>query len=505
MQSNIFLYQICYQDDHLDSLDPDFMALENRDNLRPDWREYWPIRNHLLKTDLDEDGYYGFLSPKFSLKTGLAGADVKRFVNSHPEADVLTFSPQADMGAFFLNVFEQGETFDPGFLETAQELLSQLDYATELKTLVMDSRQVVFSNFIVARPAFWRQWLMLCEQIFALAESGDSALADKINAPTTYPGEVPRKVFIIERMASFLLTSGQWRCAPYSTYQCAWSALPTSQFKQEAISSDALKMAHNETGDEVFLSSFATLRKKLFSVTKTATLSSKTTASKAIKQTPAHTIVNTDLLNLMPSGVRRIVEVGCMHGAMANACRDLHPSVHYFGIDIDPEYAQVAAQFCDQTLGIDIESMSENDFQTLFPSDCWIFGDCLEHLRDPWRIMRMVRKSIDPDGCTLICIPNAQHWSVQMRLATGQFHYEDSGLLDRTHLRWFTRTTLLEMFSETGWRIEHGFSRQLPTQPPPGLLEGIQATATAAGADGERTIADTLAFQYLFRLRPDYG
>lgn len=264
MKSNIFLYQICYQNDHIESLDPDFMVLENRENLRPDWREYWPIRNYLLKSDLDEECYYGFMSPKFSQKTGLRGADVKSFISAHSGADIFTFSPQADMGALFLNVFEQGDTFDPGFFATVQELLIYFGYSVDLKSLVMDSRQVVFSNFIVARPAFWREWLNLCEKIFDLAESGDSDLADRVNRPTSYPGSVPCKVFIIERMASFLLASGQWCCAPYSTYQCAWSALPTSQFKQEAISSDALKMAYNETKNEDFLSAFAALRNRLF-------------------------------------------------------------------------------------------------------------------------------------------------------------------------------------------------------------------------------------------------
>ncbi|MFT3813819.1 MAG: class I SAM-dependent methyltransferase [Acidovorax sp.] len=221
-----------------------------------------------------------------------------------------------------------------------------------------------------------------------------------------------------------------------------------------------------------------------------------------MQQTPAHNVVNTDLMQLIPADARRIVEVGCMHGAMARAYREAHPSIHYVGIDIDPGYAQVAAQFCDQALGADIESMPAEAFQSLFPSDCWIFGDCLEHLRDPWRIVRMVRESIDPGGSLLVCIPNAQHWSVQMRLATGQFRYEDSGLLDRTHLRWFTRVTLIEMFTQAGWQIEHGFSRQLPAQAPQALLDGIRAIAEAAGANGEEAVVDAQAFQYLFRLRP---
>ncbi len=191
-----------------------------------------------------------------------------------------------------------------------------------------------------------------------------------------------------------------------------------------------------------------------------------------------------------------------MHGAMARAYREINPAVHYVGIDIDPDYAQVAAQYCDRALGADVESLPPEEFGSLFPSDCWIFGDCLEHLRDPWRIVRMVRESISPDGCMLVCLPNAQHWSVQMRLATGQFHYEDSGLLDRTHLRWFTRTTMISMFSQAGWKIEHGFGRHLPTQAPAALMDGISSIAEAAGSDRAQALADAQIFQFLFKLVP---
>ena len=185
-------------------------------------------------------------------------------MEAHPQADVFTFSPQADMGAFFLNVFIQGETFDPGSLNACEELLSHIGQPVDLKSLVMDSRQVVFSNFIVAKPAFWYEWLALCEKIFALAEANDSPLASRINAPTTYPGQVSRKVFIIERIASLLLARGSWRCAPYSTFQCAWSGLPTARFRQEAIASDALKLAYNETRQGDFLSAYAELQQRIF-------------------------------------------------------------------------------------------------------------------------------------------------------------------------------------------------------------------------------------------------
>lgn len=261
---DIQLFSIAWSPETLVQTDPDIAIVDNTANLRPDWREYWPIRQFLLHTPLDANTFYGFFSPKFASKTGLAGADVIRFIHAQPAADVFTFSPQADMGAFFLNVFIQGDTFDPGLLEVCQELLEHIGQPTDLKALVMDSRQVVFSNFIVARPAFWHQWLALCEKIFELTEANDSPLAAKVNALTTYPGQVPRKVFIIERIASLLLACGPWRCMPYSTFQCAWSGLPTAQFRNEAIASDALKLAYNETRHSDFINAYAELQRRIF-------------------------------------------------------------------------------------------------------------------------------------------------------------------------------------------------------------------------------------------------
>ena len=221
-----------------------------------------------------------------------------------------------------------------------------------------------------------------------------------------------------------------------------------------------------------------------------------------MKQTPAHSVVNRDLLALMPPSARRVVEVGCMHGALAQTFRAINPKVHYTGIDIDADYAQVARQRCDVALSGDIEHFDASTFSSLFPSDCWVFGDCLEHLRDPWRVVRQIRERIDADGCLVACIPNAQHWSVQMRLATGLFRYEDSGLLDRTHVRWFTRITMIEMFLQAGWRIESGISRRVPQPPPAALLDGIRAIARAGGADADQAAEDALVFQYLFKVVP---
>lgn len=226
------------------------------------------------------------------------------------------------------------------------------------------------------------------------------------------------------------------------------------------------------------------------------------TAAPLMPQTPAHSVVNRDLLALMPKSASRVVEVGCMHGALAREFRAINPAVHFTGIDIDPAYAAVAAQACDRALPGDIECFDSTALDALFPSDCWVFGDCLEHLRDPWRIVREVRQRIAADGCLVACVPNAQHWSVQMRLATGQFRYQDSGLMDRTHVRWFTRVTLIELFTQAGWRIEAALARRLPQAAPPALMDGIRAIAQAGGADAQQAAEDATVFQYLFRVVP---
>jgi len=221
-----------------------------------------------------------------------------------------------------------------------------------------------------------------------------------------------------------------------------------------------------------------------------------------MKQTPAHDIVNADLLALIPPRARRIVEVGCMRGAMAQAYLATNPQADYVGIDIDPDYAAAAAAHCTRTLAGDIETFDGKAIDKLFPSDCWIFGDCLEHLRDPWRIVKLIRSAIDSDGCLLVCLPNAQHWSVQTRLASGLFRYEDQGLMDRTHVRWFTRVTMLEMFAQAGWKVQSAASRILPARAPSDVMNAIKALARASGADPEQAAVDANAFQFVVRAVP---
>jgi hypothetical protein len=271
-QPDVHLFQIGYSDASVAALEPGYALLDNRPNARPDWYEYWPIRRHLLDQlhghTLDDEAFYGFFSPKFGAKTGLTHGQVQAFVReSAHQADVVLFSPQPDMGAFFLNVFEQGETFDPGLIGAYEAFLAHIGRPVPLRALVMDSRQTVFSNYFVARPAFWREWLALNEAMFAVCESPDDhPLKAALTATTTYLGPggtgAQRKVFLMERAASLLLATQPWRSVAHNPFGMGWS---TSRFREhptEAYISDALKIAWRDQRYPQYLEAFAAVRER---------------------------------------------------------------------------------------------------------------------------------------------------------------------------------------------------------------------------------------------------
>lgn len=263
--SQAHLFHIAYSPDTLAATPPGFEPLDHSANERSDWREYWPMRKFLLNEPLVDADFYGFFSPRFKEKTGLTPARVREFIAATgPDIDVVSFSPQPDMGAFFLNVFEQEEVFQQGFLATSEAFLQAIGIAVSLKTLVMDSRQIIFSNYFAARPAFWREWLAINEKLFAICENHDSPLTHELTATTDYPGEVQRKIFVMERIAPFLLVlNPDWKVRAYNTFACAWSDTNLKQHKHEAVLSDALKIAMKEQGFPQYLEAFVALRNKL--------------------------------------------------------------------------------------------------------------------------------------------------------------------------------------------------------------------------------------------------
>lgn len=493
------LYTIAYRQEHLETKNEGYEILDNLKNERSDWREYWPIRRFLLTEKLDEECYYGFFSPRFYEKTGLTYADVAAFVHTAPaDVEVVTFSPQVDIGAFFANVFIGGELADPGFLDTCQTCARVAGIDADLCKLFMDSRTTVFSNYFLARPSFWRRWLAACEPFFAVAEGPDSELRRALVHKTSYREGVERKVFVVEGMVSLLLTTDRSiRVLPYDSFKLGWSA-QLHHHRHEAIVCDALKMALREQGHEEYAQAYYSIADSIIN----DTFRKPTEQRPLMKQTPAHDLYNDTILEMLPQNCKTVVEVGCMRGSLTRAYLARNPACQWTGIDIDPDNVAIAAGVCQRALCRDIETMAEAEFAQFAAADAWVFGDTLEHLRDPWVVLARIRNYLPARGVVVASIPNAQHWSFQARVNAGLFRYEDDGLFDRTHLRFFTRTTILEMFRDAGYRVDQAVSRNLSSPDAAKYIGPIRAMAQASGVDPDIAERDAMAFQYVVRAMP---
>jgi hypothetical protein len=116
---------------------------------------------------------------------------------------------------------------------------------------------------MVARGAFWNDWLAICERIFALAETGEGEEAQFLRTRSTYPKGVQMKVFVVERIASLMLSlDRRWITRSGNLFKYAWSASRLNEHPDKAILSDALKIAYNENGHPEYMDMYAILRKQ---------------------------------------------------------------------------------------------------------------------------------------------------------------------------------------------------------------------------------------------------
>ena len=147
-----YIYQIYYDEETQEKILPEFIPLDNTKNLRPDWFEFWVILKFLRNSALEENAWYGFLSPKFYTKTGFNSDFVIKAIEKYEDvADVAIFSPAWDQLAYFLNPFEQGEVWHPGLNALSQEFINEYQLGIDLDTLVSDRSTAVMSNYVIAK------------------------------------------------------------------------------------------------------------------------------------------------------------------------------------------------------------------------------------------------------------------------------------------------------------------------------------------------------------------
>lgn len=155
---------------------------------------------------------------------------------------------------------------------------------------------------------------------------------------------------------------------------------------------------------------------------------------------------------LVPVTARRILDVGCSSGRLGGSLKR-RQDAEIVGIEIDAEYAADAAGRLDRVIVGDLEQL-DVDALELGRFDCVVAADVLEHLRDPWSVLRALVGQLEPGGTVVISVPNVRYWETFAALGLrGTWPRRDEGIFDRSHLRWFTRADAVALMEQAGLEV----------------------------------------------------
>lgn len=149
---------------------------------------------------------------------------------------------------------------------------------------------------------------------------------------------------------------------------------------------------------------------------------------------------------------KKVLEFGCSYGYMSEVLK-YEFNCEVTGIEIDEEAAQKAKKVCHQVFTGDVEKLDLDNLLKNESYDVIIFADVLEHLVNPWAIIDKVSKFLSDEGYIVASIPNISYGGVVLNLLYGNFQYQNLGILDNTHLRFFTKESIIELFESNGYYI----------------------------------------------------
>jgi 2-polyprenyl-3-methyl-5-hydroxy-6-metoxy-1,4-benzoquinol methylase len=201
---------------------------------------------------------------------------------------------------------------------------------------------------------------------------------------------------------------------------------------------------------------------------------------------------------LVPASLTVVMDVGCGQGVTSRWLKQIRPNITTVGVEIDESVAATAASLVDKVLVVDLNKSLDPLADFVGRVDLLLLLDVLEHLQDPWARLAELKTLLSPAGVVIASIPNVRNLKVlRPLLFRGEWRYQSSGILDRTHLRFFTRSTVLELFSGAGFEIQKITSTGPLQSSRIKSLAGAVAYATNLVLAG--SLRDFLAHQYVVR------
>ena len=206
------------------------------------------------------------------------------------------------------------------------------------------------------------------------------------------------------------------------------------------------------------------------------------------------------LLNLVGFN-KTVLEIGCNTGYLSRVMQQRGCQVT--GVEVDETVAKLARSFCRRVIVSDVESL---DWEAVLGDerfDVITFGDVLEHMRAPETVLRQLRHYLVPAGYIVVSLPNIAHGSVRLSLLLGRFEYASLGILDETHLRFYTKETAQQLLVSSGFQVKDVWAINEPVSPD--LVNEVLGSFPQLSPDWVQDMLsrdDAQAFQYVFRAAP---
>lgn len=205
--------------------------------------------------------------------------------------------------------------------------------------------------------------------------------------------------------------------------------------------------------------------------------------------------LNSALLDAIPANAALVLEVGCGNGILGAAYKARNAGSRVFGLEIHAASAAVAAGRLDMVICGAAETIDLDFLRGRV--DCLVYGDVLEHLLDPWKLLAAHRALLAPGGKVVASIPNVQHWSLLEHLLRGHWTYADHGLLDDTHLRFFTLESIGALFERAGLAIDSTVGLLASPQRAAEFVATLGPVIAALGIDAARLEQTVSPLQFL--------